>query len=82
MHMPTYHVQFFTAPDGSSRPNEVFDCIDDSEAIAKARQFIDGHDLELRESGRFVARFSRKGSGGLNIGFELPYEMPPRKTEH
>ena len=80
--MPTYQVQFFTAPDGSDRLDEVFHCIDDSEAIGKAREFIDGHDLELRESGRFVAKFSRKGSGGLNIGFHLPYEMPARKTEH
>jgi len=34
------------------------ECDDDQEAIEKARQAIGGHDVELWQRDRFIARFS------------------------
>ena len=80
--MPAYHIHFIIGQDGVERPSEVLDCADDFEAISKARQLIDAHDIELREGDRIVANFPRKGTGGLNVNFRLPQEMPPQETKH
>jgi hypothetical protein len=36
------------------------DCADDAEAIEKAKQFVDGHDIELWQRERRVAKFEHK----------------------
>jgi hypothetical protein len=36
------------------------DCADDSVAIDSARQFIDGHDVELWQRDRRIARFDSR----------------------
>jgi hypothetical protein len=36
---------------------------DDAAAIAAAKKLIDGHDVELWDRSRFVARFSPDGEG-------------------
>jgi hypothetical protein len=40
-----------------SGPSEIVECTGDLEAIEKAKQFVDGHDVELWDRGRFVMRF-------------------------
>jgi hypothetical protein len=35
---------------------EVITCDNDQEAIRKAEQFVDGHDVEWWDGGRFVSR--------------------------
>ena len=35
-------------------------CVDDSAAIESAKQFIDGHDLELWQRDRRIARFDSR----------------------
>jgi hypothetical protein len=36
------------------------DCTDDKEAIESAKQFIDGHDIELWQRNRLLTRFDHK----------------------
>jgi hypothetical protein len=36
------------------------DCADDNAAIESAKQFIDGHDIELWQRDRQIAKFNRK----------------------
>jgi hypothetical protein len=40
-----------------SRPAEIIEYTGDFEAIEKAAQFVDGHDVELWERSRLVMRF-------------------------
>jgi hypothetical protein len=35
-------------------------CVDDPEAIAKAKRLVDGHDVELWSGERMIVRLSRK----------------------
>jgi hypothetical protein len=47
-------------PDGHIyAPAEVIECVDDQEAIQKAQQAVDGHDIELWNHKRLVVRFPR-----------------------
>jgi len=36
------------------------DCTDDEAAVESAKQFIDGHDIELWQGDRQIARFDHK----------------------
>jgi hypothetical protein len=56
---------FTVGPDGHFVHSEALICADDSEAIAKAGQFVDGHDVELWSGTRFVARLSHKPKSGI-----------------
>jgi hypothetical protein len=38
----------------------VLDCADDSAAIESAKQLVDGHDIELWQRDRMVAKLPRK----------------------
>lgn len=58
--MPTYRLYFLDSDAHISRPPEAFDCADDQEAMQKAKQFIDGKDLELWEGNRCVALIPHK----------------------
>jgi hypothetical protein len=51
---------FTVGPDGHFVGSEALICADDFEAIEKARQFVDGHDIELWSGTRFIARLSHK----------------------
>ena len=43
------------------RPNaKDIECADDQEAIQKAQQAVDGHNMELWERGRFITRLAAK----------------------
>jgi hypothetical protein len=39
------------------------DCTDDNAAIEAAKQFIDGHDIELWQGDRRITRFDHKPAG-------------------
>ena len=47
-------------PDGHFTGYEPLVCGSDSEATEKARQLVDGHDVELWSGARFVIRLSHK----------------------
>jgi hypothetical protein len=49
----------------------VFICGDDSEAVVWAKQWIDGHDIELWSGERFVIRLDHRENdetGGFAVG--------------
>lgn len=57
--MPEYRI-FFLDPDSHvTQPPQIVECADDQEAIEKAKQFIDGRDIELWQKNRCVVRYSR-----------------------
>lgn len=58
--MPTYRVYFIDRGAHISRPPEVIECANNDEAVKKARQFIDGHAIELWREGLLVAKFPHK----------------------
>jgi hypothetical protein len=39
------------------------DCPNDNAAIESAKQFINGHDIELWQQDRIIAKFDRKPGG-------------------
>jgi hypothetical protein len=43
---------------------KVMECVDDEEVVAKAMQTIDGHDLEIWDTTRLVARLPRNPPKG------------------
>jgi hypothetical protein len=58
--MPQFRI-FTVGPDGHfSGPARVVECADDKQAIRQARQFVDGLDVEVWESGRFITLLSNK----------------------
>jgi hypothetical protein len=46
--------------DGHIFGYEPLVCVDDTEAVAKAQQLVDGHAVELWSGPRLVIRFERK----------------------
>jgi hypothetical protein len=56
--MPEYRV-YVIGEDGHFMKSELLDCADDSTAIESAKQLIDGHDIELWQRDRRIARFDR-----------------------
>jgi hypothetical protein len=58
--MTAYRVYLIGKKDHISLPSKVIECAVDREAIDKARGFVDGHDVEVRELNRLVIRISRK----------------------
>lgn len=57
--MAAYRVFFVDADDHISRAPKIVECADDQEAIAMAKQFVDGADMELWEGRRFIGRIPR-----------------------
>ena len=64
--MPFYRVYFIDRADHRSRLPEVVECANDQEAVEKARQFVEGQDVELWDGPRFIARFAH-GSNPYKI---------------
>jgi hypothetical protein len=52
--MPAYRVYSIDQTGHVSRPPEIVECADDQEASQKAKQFVDGLDLEVWDGPRFV----------------------------
>lgn len=59
--MPLYRLYFVDTDGQISKPAEIIEATDDKEAMHKARQYIDGVDLELWDEARLVARFPHHG---------------------
>ena len=62
--MPYYRV-YTIGPDGRFiGAAELEDCDNDEAAIERARQLLDGHDLDIWQRDRFVRRLSHKNDRG------------------
>jgi hypothetical protein len=61
--MPEYRIDFIGALGNFLRSIRI-DCTDDRGAIESAKQFIDGHDIELWQLDRQIARFDRDTEAG------------------
>lgn len=57
--MPEYRV-YIIGSDGHFHDAVPLECADDFEAVEKAEQLVDGHDVELWQRHRKIARFDRK----------------------
>ena len=57
--MPDYRA-YVLGLDGRIQKAIHLDCGDDEAAIERAQQLVDGHDVELWQNERKVARFDRK----------------------
>jgi hypothetical protein len=57
--MPHYRA-YIVGRDGHFDRAVVLDCADDKAAIESAKQFVDGHDVELWQCGRRIAKFDAK----------------------
>jgi hypothetical protein len=57
--MPEYRV-YIIGSDGHFYSAVPLECADDDEARERAKQLVDGHDVELWQRDRKVATFERK----------------------
>jgi hypothetical protein len=57
--MPEYRI-YIVGSDGHFFNSVPLECADDSEAADQAKQLVDGHDVELWQRDRKVARFDHK----------------------
>ena len=55
--MPPYRTYLIDRTNNISGPANIVECAGDFDAIKKAKQLVDGHDVELWESDRLVMRF-------------------------
>jgi hypothetical protein len=72
--MSDYRV-YVIGSDGHFMRAIQLDCQDDNAAIESAKQFIDGHDIELWQRDRRIARFDtrpKETSGWLQGEFKPP----------
>jgi hypothetical protein len=58
--VPEYRVYFINRTDIIIRPPETVACANDAEATQKAKQLVDGHDVELWEGPRLVIGIKSK----------------------
>jgi hypothetical protein len=57
--MPEYRV-YSVGSDGHFFNSVPLECADDAEATEHAKQLVDGHDVELWQRDRKIARFEHK----------------------
>lgn len=57
--MPEYRV-YIIGSDGHFQSSIALECTDDAAAIEQARHLVDGHDVELWERTRMIARFEHR----------------------
>jgi hypothetical protein len=60
--VPDYRV-YIVGDDGHFRDAIPFVCETDDKAIEKAKQLVDGHDVELWQLDRQIAKFERNMDG-------------------
>jgi hypothetical protein len=58
--MPAYRIYLLNDEGHIDGPPHVKECADDQEAAEKARQFIDGQDIEVWQEQRVVAKYPHK----------------------
>jgi hypothetical protein len=73
--MTEYKINVIGALGHSVRSIRI-DCTDDRRAIESAKQFIDGHDIELWQGDRRIARFDHEPK---NMAGWLKGELKPPK---
>ena len=66
--MPDYRV-YVIEMDGHFSSSIPLECADDTEAMEKAKQLVDGHDVELWQRDRKVARLIASPNPVLNEPF-------------
>jgi hypothetical protein len=59
--MPEYRV-YIIGSDGHFQSSVALECADDEEATRKAEQLVDGHDVELWQRARKIAKFEHKST--------------------
>lgn len=57
--MPDYRIYVIDS-DGHFHSALPLECTDDSEAVEKAKQLVDGHDVELWQRDRKIARLDHQ----------------------
>jgi hypothetical protein len=57
--MPEYRA-YLVGTDGHFYSSVPLECLDDEAASEQAKQFVDGHDVELWQRDRKIATFERK----------------------
>ena len=57
--MPEYRA-YIVGPDGHFQSSVALECDDDDKAMEQAQQLVDGHDVELWQRARKLARFEHK----------------------
>jgi hypothetical protein len=57
--MPEYRV-YIIGSDGHFHSAVPLECADDDEAMERAEQLVDGHDVELWQRDRKIAKFQHK----------------------
>ena len=57
--MPEYRV-YVIGSDGHFQSSVALECADDNEAMEQTRQIVDGHDVELWQRARKIAKFDHK----------------------
>jgi hypothetical protein len=62
--MPDYRVYIIGA-DGHFFDSHAIECADDETAMERAAQLVDGHDVELWQRDRKVAKFEHKPKIGF-----------------
>jgi hypothetical protein len=58
--VPTYRVFWMLDARQIMGPPTDMECASDDDAISRARQLLDGHDLEIWQRERFIIRLVRK----------------------
>jgi hypothetical protein len=61
--MPEYRV-YIVGSDGHFQESVSLQCVDDGHATEQAEQLVDGHDVELWQRDRKIARFDHTPKSG------------------
>jgi hypothetical protein len=56
----TYYRVYVIGPDGHFETAHILECDDDAAAIQAAKQYVDGHDVEVWQQDRRITRLERK----------------------
>lgn len=62
--MPLYRVYTLSKDERIQSAARIIDCPDDEAAIQKARQFLDGHSLEIWHEARKISRLDPDDKDG------------------
>lgn len=60
--MPAYRIYVIDGQNHVLAPPNVVECNTDDEALAQASQLVDGHDVELWQDNRLIARLPHKAA--------------------
>ena len=58
--MPEFRIYRMSKDGNILGPATIVECADEDEALQKAQQAVDGHDVELWDGGRLICRLPRR----------------------